>query len=129
MSQPGAAGEMVIQIFGRNDSRSTRRALRFFKERRMPIAFVDLAKRPPAPGELRRFSQRFGAAALMDTESKAYKKADLGYLRMNEAEITQRLLADPRLLKLPLVRNGNELTVGVDEATWRDWQKRGQAGA
>ena len=50
------SGEPVIQVFGRNDSKETRRAQRFFKERRMPISFVDLKKRPPAPGELRRFA-------------------------------------------------------------------------
>ena len=72
----------------------------------MAISFVDVAKRPPAPGELRRFSQRHGARALLDEEGKAYRDAGLGYLRMTDDEILARLLADPRLLRLPLVRNG-----------------------
>jgi arsenate reductase-like glutaredoxin family protein len=118
------SGEVVIQVFGRNDSQATRRALRFFKERRMAISFVDLARRSPAPGELRRFSQRDGARALLDEEGKAYRDAGLGYLRMTDDEVFERLLADPRLLRLPLVRNGHEVTVGIDEEAWRGWQPR-----
>ncbi|MEX1295600.1 MAG: ArsC/Spx/MgsR family protein [Candidatus Limnocylindrales bacterium] len=118
----GEGGGPVIQVFGRNDSRETRRAQRFFKERRMPIAFVDLKKRPPAPGELKRFAQKFGARALLDEGSKAYQQANLGYLTMGDQEIIERLIADPKLLRLPLVRFGSALTIGVDEASWKAWQ-------
>jgi arsenate reductase-like glutaredoxin family protein len=114
----------VIQVFGRNDSQATRRAQRFFKERRLPISFVDLKKRPPAPGELKRFAQKLGARVLLDEGSKAYRDAGLGYLTMGEAEVLQRLIEDPGLLRLPLVRFGNELTVGVDEETWKGWVGR-----
>jgi len=93
----------------------------------MPIAFVDLKKRPPAPGELKRFAQKFGARALLDEDSKAYRQAGLGYISMGDAEVLDRLMAEPRLLRLPLVRFGTELTVGVDEQTWRVWQARVQA--
>ena len=91
----------------------------------MPISFVDLKKRPAAAGELKRFAQKFGARALLDEESKAYKKANLGYLRMGDGEVLERVAADPKLLRLPLVRYGNEFTIGVDEETWKEWQQRG----
>jgi arsenate reductase-like glutaredoxin family protein len=113
-----------IQVFGRTDSTATRHCLRFFKERRVAVSFVDVSKRPPASAELRRFSQRLGARALLDEESRAYHDAGLGYLRMDDEEIVERLLADQRLLRLPLVRHGAEVTVGRDEATWRRWQLR-----
>jgi arsenate reductase-like glutaredoxin family protein len=116
-------GGSLIQVFGRNDSQPSRRCLRFFKERRVAVSFVDLGRRAPAPAELRRFSERFGARALLDEEGAAYRQAGLGYLRMSDDEIVARLLADPRLLRLPLVRNGPELTVGLDEVTWRGWQQ------
>jgi arsenate reductase-like glutaredoxin family protein len=90
----------------------------------MPVAFVDLKKRPPAPGELKRFAQKLGARALLDEESKAYQQANLGYLSMGDAEVFERVVADPRLLRLPLVRLGTEVTIGVDEETWRTWQGR-----
>jgi arsenate reductase-like glutaredoxin family protein len=91
----------------------------------MPISFVDLKKRSPAPGELKRFAQKHGARALLDADSKAYQQAGLGYLTMGDAEIIERAVEDPRLLRLPLVRYGNEVTIGVDEDAWRAWQQAG----
>jgi arsenate reductase (glutaredoxin) len=111
----------VIQIFGLERDQATRAAQRFFKERRVPISFVDLRKRPMAVAELRRFVDRLGARALLDETSRAYRDAGLGYLRMDDEEIAERLLADPSLLRLPLVRNGNDVTVGRVEATWTAW--------
>ena len=91
----------------------------------MPISFVDLRKRPPAPGELKRFAQKYGARALLDEEGQAYRKANLGYLSMGDGEVIERIIAQPALLRLPLVRYGNKLTVGVDETTWKAWQQPG----
>jgi arsenate reductase-like glutaredoxin family protein len=109
----------VIQVFGREDSPETRAALRFFKERRTTVQFVDLRRKPMAPGELRRFVERLGAAALADTTGKAWIDGGLGYLRMDDAELAARLLADQRLLRLPLVRIGNGFAAGHDEAAWK----------
>jgi arsenate reductase (glutaredoxin) len=122
-----AAGP-TIQVFGLENDQSTRAALRFFKERRVAISFVDLRRRAIAPAELRRFVDRLGARTVLDQTSRAYRDAGLGYLRMSEAELADRLLADARLLRLPLVRNGNEVTAGRAEATWADWLKP-RAGA
>jgi len=80
-----------------------------------------VSRRPPAPTELRRFSERFGASALLDPESRAYSESGLAHLRMDETEVFERLLADPSLLRLPLVRRGSRLSVGLDEAAWRAW--------
>ncbi len=113
-----------MQIFGREDDQATRAAQRFFKERRITIHFVDLRRKPIAPGELRRFTERLGARALLDDRSRAYRDAGLGYLRMDDAEVTARLLADQRLLRLPLVRWGSEVSAGRDEATWKAWLAR-----
>jgi arsenate reductase-like glutaredoxin family protein len=111
----------TIQVFGLENDQATRAAQRFFKERRTPISFVDLRKRSIAPGELRRFVERLGARAILDETSRAFRDGGLGYLRMNDQEIVERLLADVGLLRLPLVRNGNEMTVGRAEPTWRSW--------
>ena len=102
---------------------ATRAAIRFFKERRTPFSFVDLRKRPIAPGELRRFVERLGARALLDETSRPYRDAGLGYLRMDDEDIVRRLQADARLLRLPLVRRGNDVTVGRAESTWTAWLK------
>jgi arsenate reductase (glutaredoxin) len=110
-----------IQVFGLDDSSATRAAQRFFRERRIVVSYHDLRKRPLAPGELRRFTDRLGAAALLDETSRAYRDAGLGYMTLDTAGIVARLLADVRLLRLPLVRFGNEVTAGKDEATWAAW--------
>ena len=112
----------AIQLFGRKDNRQTQRAMRFFQERRIAVSLVDLAVRPPAPTELRRFAQKLGARTLLDTESQAFRDAGLAYLRMDDAEVFDRLLGDPRLLRLPLARFGDRFTCGVDEATWKEWR-------
>jgi arsenate reductase len=114
----------TIQVFGLEKDQATRAAQRFFKERRIPISFVDLRKRPIAPGELRRFVERLGARALLDQTSRAYRDGGLGHLHMEDAEIVERLLGDPSLLRLPLVRNGNEVTTGLAESTWKGWLTR-----
>ena len=113
-----------IQVFGLEDSQATRAALRFFRERRIVATFVDLRKKAIAPGELRRFVDRLGATALLDVESRAYRDGGLAYLTMDTAGVVARILADVRLLRLPLVRYGDDVTVGRDEATWKAWLAR-----
>ena len=84
-----------------------------------PIQMVDLHQRPMAPAEIRRFADRFGLVAILDTESKSYVDAGLKYLRMSDADILSRIEQEPQLLRLPLVRAGNRLSIGRDENAWR----------
>jgi arsenate reductase-like glutaredoxin family protein len=72
-----------------------------------------------AATELRRFAQQFGSQALFDTESRLYKDAGLAYLSMDDEAAFERVLADQRLLLLPLIRSGRHLSIGVDEDAWR----------
>lgn len=113
-----------IQVFGLDDSPATRAALRFFRERRIVVHYVDLRKKPIAAAELRRFTDRLGAAACLDTEGRAYREQGLAYLSADAAGITARLLADARLLRLPLVRFGDRVTAGRAEEVWRAWLAR-----
>ncbi len=108
-----------VQIFGIKNSSAARAAERFFKERRIPIQFVDLKQKPMAPGEIRRFVERFGLASLLDAESKAYQDAGLKYLKVSDADLLNRIEQNPGLLKLPLVRGANKLSVGHDEDAWK----------
>jgi arsenate reductase (glutaredoxin) len=108
-----------VQIFGLKSSQATRAAERFFKERRIAIHYVDLAKKPMAPAEIKRFIDRFGLSALLDTESKAYVDGGLKYMKMSEAELLARVERDPKLLRLPLIRGGKHVSVGKDEDTWK----------
>jgi arsenate reductase (glutaredoxin) len=118
----------TIQVFGLERDQATRAAQRFFKERRVAVSFVDLRKRAIAAGELRRFVERLGARTLLDETSRAYRDGGLGYLRMDDGQVVQRLMADPRLLRLPLVRNGNDVSAGPAESTWKEWLNRPPVG-
>jgi arsenate reductase (glutaredoxin) len=109
----------TVQIFGVKNSQATRAAERFFKERRVPVHMVELKQRPMAPAEINRFIERFGLAALLDTEGKAYVDAGLKYLKVTDAELLQRIERNPGLLRLPLIRADKRLSVGRDEDSWK----------
>jgi len=115
---------MEVQIFGIRKSSDTRKALRFFAERRIKTHFVDLQERPASPGELRRFAQKFGAEALVDRESRRYAELGLGAARLSEDRWLEKLVDEPLLLRMPLVRRQHQLTVGDAEPTWRQWTGR-----
>lgn len=108
-----------VQIFGVKNSQETRAAERFFKERRATIHFVDLKQKPMAAGEIKRFIDRFGLAGLLDVESKAYVDGGLKYLRLSDADLLGRMERDPKLLRLPLVRAANRISIGKDEDSWK----------
>ena len=110
---------VTVQIFGIKGSNATRAAERFFKERRVTVQFVDLTQRPMAPAEIKRFSSRFGLAALLDSDGKAYLDAGLKYLKLSETELLNRVERDPKLLRLPLVRAGNRVSIGNDPGSWQ----------
>ncbi|MPZ74491.1 MAG: arsenate reductase [Nitriliruptorales bacterium] len=107
-----------VQVFGHAKSRATRKAQRWFSERRVPVSFVDLRKRGPSPGELRRFVHRLGVEAVLDPNAPAYREKGLRYVSASRDDWIARMVADPGLLRLPLVRCGTELAVGDDEAAW-----------
>ncbi|MEO8662097.1 MAG: ArsC/Spx/MgsR family protein [Bryobacteraceae bacterium] len=110
---------MVVQIFGVKSSQASRAAERFFKERRVTIQMVDLNQKAMAPGEIKRFVDKFGLAKLLDTEGKAYVDAGLKYMKVSDAELLGRIEREPKLMMLPLVRGGKRLSVGQDEAGWK----------
>jgi arsenate reductase len=109
-----------VQIFGLKNSHATRAAERFFKERRATIQFVNLNERSMAPAEMRRFIDGFGLRELVDRESKSWIEAGLGYLKLSDAELLAKIGRDPNLLRLPFARAGNRLTIGRDEAGWKE---------
>lgn len=113
-----------VQIFGRRKCPDTRKAQRFFQERRVKVHFVDLAERGASLGELRRFAQRFGVEALLDRDGSHIRTRGLHAAHRSEAAWLDALVDDAGLLKTPLVRWKEKLTLGADEATWRSWVGR-----
>ena len=115
---------MDVQIFGIKKSADTRKALRFFAERRLKTHFVDLTERAASLGELRRFAQKFGAMSLVDKESKRFSELGLRYAQLSDERWLEKLADEPLLLRMPLVRHGNQLVIGVDENAWKQWIAR-----
>jgi len=112
---------MDVQIFGVKKSSETRKALRFFAERRIKTHFVDLMERAASRGELLRFAQKFGVAALVDETARRYAELGLRTARYGDERWLEILVDEPLLLKIPLVRRGNALTIGAAESTWKSW--------
>lgn len=82
---------------------------------------MDLQQRAASVGELRRFVQKFGIAGVLDRQSKRFTELGLASASYTDERWLQKLADDPLLLKQPLVRNGNLLTVGDAESTWKEW--------
>lgn len=115
---------MEVQIFGVKKSADTRKAQRFFSERRIKMHFVDLTERAMSEGELQRFVQRFGLEQLIDRASKRYDELGLRHASSSPSRWMERLMEEPLLLKLPLVRRlgqPQDLTIGLDETRWKSW--------
>jgi arsenate reductase len=112
---------MDVQIFGVKKSAETRKALRFFAERRMKTHFVDLMERAASRGELLRFAQKFGVPALIDESARRYAELGLRTARYGDDRWLEILVNEPLILKMPLVRHGNALTIGAAETTWKSW--------
>jgi arsenate reductase-like glutaredoxin family protein len=111
----------TVQIFGFNDCQDTRKAQRFFAERRIAVHYVDLKERPASKGELRRFADRLGAAALIDKAGARYQAMGLRVALDSPERLLERALTEPRLLRTPLVRHGGKVTVGLAPDEWQAW--------
>ena len=110
---------MVVQVFGTKSCNDTKKALRFFKERRVTAQFIDLQVRAAAAGELRPFGQKFGWLELVDRQGKRFQNRRIHLTTRAENQILPMLEADPLLLVTPLIRVDNARAIGWDETYWR----------
>lgn len=110
-----------IDVLGLEGSAATRGAIRFFRERRIVVRFVDLGKRPIEAAELRVLAERLGMAALA-AGVPAEVLSDRGAL-------LAQVRTEPSLLRLPIVRHGDEITAGPAEAMWAGWLARRSGGS
>ena len=109
---------MNIQIFGKSKCFDTKKAERWFKERRIKFQAVDLGKYGMSAGELKRVVNAVGLNNLID--QKHPDAALLNYLAY-DADKVDKLLDNPKLLKTPIVRNGKQATVGYCPEVWESW--------
>lgn len=112
---------MEVQVFGVRKNPDTRAALRFFAERRIKVHFVDLLERAASKGELTRFVQKFGVAALVDRSSRRFAELGLAVAARSDERWLDVLVQEPLMLRMPLVRYQQQLTIGAADGTWRSW--------
>ena len=111
---------MNIQIFGASTSFDTRKAERWFKERRIKYQYIDVPSKGLSPREYQSVKQKVGFEALVDTRSRAYEAHYMAYLTPEARE--EKLLEHPELFRTPIVRNGREATVGYCPEVWATWE-------
>lgn len=109
---------MNIQIFGASKSFETKKAERWFKERRIKFQAIDVRKYGMSLGELSSVRQAVGLEAMIN--SKHPDCVLLEYLASDQAKL-DKLYEDPTLLNLPIVRNGKQATVGYCPQIWESW--------
>ncbi|AEJ61726.1 arsenate reductase like protein [Spirochaeta thermophila DSM 6578] len=108
--------EVNIIVYGTRKCRNTQKAIRFFKERRIPVQFFDLTERPFSPGEARKIAQALGNDVI-DTESRLYRER----LAFMEVSLEELLLEHPGALRTPVVREGTRITAGYVPEVWSSW--------
>jgi arsenate reductase-like glutaredoxin family protein len=113
-----------IRVFGTDDSPGTRAALRFFRERRIVVRYLDVRRQPFPADELRRFVDRLGPEAVVASGSGSGREGGQDAATRSPAATVALGRADTRLLRLPLVRHGEEMTAGDAPATWKAWLAR-----
>lgn len=110
---------MNIQIFGKSKCFDTKKAERYFKERRIKYQYIDVLRYGMSRGELSAVKNAVGLEAMIDTNDEDYPL--VRYLASDEARL-DKLFEDPYLIKTPVVRNGKQATVGYCPEVWKDWK-------
>lgn len=117
---------MNVQIYVGKKNPDALKAERFFKERRIPYQLVDLKKHRLGAKELALFSKAAGGAhALVDRTGMKALERPVAHMS-TESLIVSELMNDPSALVSPIVRNGNAVTVGVNETEWTRWVESGK---
>ena len=104
---------MNIQIFGTKKCFDTKKAERYFKERKIKYAFIDMKEKG--------VSNSISVNELINEKSKDYKKSNLDKIRSNDMKL-EILLKNQSVIKTPIVRNGKKATVGYKPEVWKEWE-------
>jgi len=110
---------MNIQIFGANKCFDTKKAERWFKERRIKYQYIDLRRYGMSRGELTAVKNAVGLESLIDPNARG---AELLRYLAYDADKLEKLLEEPELIQTPVVRNGKQATVGYCPETWKPWE-------
>ena len=113
---------MNIQIFGKSKSFDTKKAERYFKERRIKFQSIDLVRYGMSGKEFDSVLRAVGGIDnLIDWESKSPEVTLMKYMEDKRAK-EDKVFESPELMKAPVVRNGKEATVGFRPEIWENWK-------
>lgn len=107
---------MIIQIFGTKKCKETQKAMRFFKERKIEIQFIDLTQKGMSRGEIKKVSSAIGIDNLINKESDAFLNKGLRYASYDGEDI---LFKYPQIMVTPVVRCGSKASVGFAPEEWK----------
>lgn len=111
---------MNIQIFGTKKCFDTKKAERFFKERKIQFQFIDLNEKTMSKGEFNSVLNSVGINELVNSKAKEYTKLNFNNIRSAEIK-AELLLKNQKVMNTPIVRNGKEATVGYKIDVWNKW--------
>lgn len=111
---------MNIQIYGKNKCFDTKKAQRYFQERRVKFQFIDLPRFGMGPRELENVARAVGGVDQLIDPKHPDAKA-LSYYAYDSQKL-EHLLDNPKLIRTPIVRNGRQATVGYCPDVWKDWE-------
>lgn len=112
---------MNIQIFGVKKCFDTKKAERYFKERKIKYQFIDLNEKALSKRELQSVRASVDINELINIKAKEYKSLNIEQIRNNNVK-EEILLNNPKLYKTPIVRNGKQATVGYVPEVWGNWE-------
>lgn len=110
----------MIQIFGVKNCNDTKKAIRFFKDRKINVQFINLKEKEISKGELKSITKNFEIEDLLDREGKEFKKRNLNYYVFDTLEL---LTENPILFKTPILREKDKVTIGYKPEIWKEWIK------
>lgn len=112
---------MNIQIFGRKKCFDSKKAERYFKERKIKFQYIDLDIKGISKGELNSIKKNISINDLINKNAKEFKSLNLNKIRSLEMK-EEILLKNPKLFKSPIVRNGNLASLGYAKEIWDKWE-------
>ena len=112
---------MNIQIFGTNKCFDTKKAMRYFKERNIKYQFIDMKEKGMSKGEYNKVKQAVGGLDAMLDEKCKDKDALALIQYIAEEDKDEKVLENQKVLKTPIVRNGNQATIGFCPEIWKGW--------
>jgi Spx/MgsR family transcriptional regulator len=110
----------MIQIFGMKNCNDTKKAIRFFKDRKINVQFINLKEKEISKGELRSITKTFDIEELLDRDGKEFKKRNLEYYIFDTLEL---LMEFPVLFKTPILREKDRVSIGYQPEIWKEWIK------